>query len=321
LKKIIVITTGGSIGTKRGPAAGGAVPTVRGDDLMEQLAHGDIELAFAEFSNLPGSHFTAVQALELAYRVEGALQSDDVHGVVVAHGADTIEETAYLLDLTITSPKPVVLTGATRLPTAPGYDGVINLAAAIRTAAAPDAHELGVLVVFGDQIFAAGSAQNVHAQALAAFGAPAAGPLGRVEAGKIRLTQRPTQRQTIPCSRLEERVDLIAVTQGADDRLLRHAVEDGVAGIVIEAFGGGRVPPWWLPSIREAIGQRTVVVVASRCRAGALYDDYGYVGAYHDLQRLGVLFAHDLSGVKARIKLMLALGGARRPEEVRAWFT
>ena len=93
-----------------------------------------------------------------------------------------------------------------------------------------------------------------------------------------------------------------------------------MAGLVLEAFGGGRVPPWWLPGIREATQQRTAVVVATRCGAGSLHDQHGYVGSFHDLQRLGVLFAHQLDGLKARIKLMVALGAARKMEEVRAWF-
>jgi L-asparaginase len=115
-------------------------------------------------------------------------------------------------------------------------------------------------------------------------------------------------------------VDLIKIGQGAEDRMLRHSIEDGVAGIVIEAFGSGRVPPWWLPAISEALAQRTAVVIATRCGAGSLHDEYGYVGAFHDLQRLGLLFAHNLSGAKARIKLMVALGAARKPGELKAWF-
>ena len=134
------------------------------------------------------------------------------------------------------------------------------------------------------------------------------------------LRHRPQQRLYIPCSRLEEQVDLITIAQGASERQLRHAIEDGLAGVVLAAFGGGRVPPWWLPQIAEAISQRTVVVLATRCGAGALHDEYGYVGAYHDLQRMGVLFAQGLSGAKARIKLMVALGAARRPDELRGWF-
>jgi L-asparaginase len=319
VQKIAVITAGGSIAARRGPGAGASVATIKGDDLMSQLPR-DIDLSFAEFSNLPGSHFTPAQGLELARRVEAALQPDEVSGVVVAHGADTLEETAYLLDLVLAAEKPVVITGAVRPPTTPGYDGLTNLASAIRVAAAPEARGLGALVVFAERIFAAAAVQNVHSQALEAFAAPGAGSLGRVEAGRVWVAQRPAQRQHIPCTRLEERVDLITIGQGADDRLLRHALEDGVAGVVLEVFGGGRVPPWWLPTIREAITQRTAVAVASRCGAGALHDEYGYVGAYHDLHKLGVLFAHHLSGAKARIKLMVALGAARRMEDVRAWF-
>jgi asparaginase (EC 3.5.1.1) len=102
--------------------------------------------------------------------------------------------------------------------------------------------------------------------------------------------------------------------------MLRRAIADRTAGVVIEAFGSGRVPPWWLPAIQEALARRIMVVIATRTGNGVLYDEYGYVGAYHDLSRLGVLFAHHLNGPKARIKLMLALGAVRRPEDVRVWF-
>ena len=321
MKKVVIITTGGTIAMKRNsPMVGGAVPMLKGEDFLAQLPRTGIELVFEEFSNLPSSHLTPVQGLELSQRIESVLLAPDVDGVVVTHGTDTLEETAYLLDLTINSPKPIVVTGAMRMATMLGYDGMFNLAAAIRVAAAPEARELGTLVVFNEQIFAASEAQKVHSQSSDAFAAPGSGPLGRVEGERVWLRHRMPRRTFIPCSRLEELVDLIKIGQGADDRMLRHAIEDGVAGIVIEAFGSGRVPPWWLPAISEAIAQRTTVVIATRCGAGSLYDEYGYVGAYHDLQRLGVLFAHNLSGVKARIKLMVALGAARKPGELRAWF-
>jgi len=320
LKKVVIITTGGTIAMKRGPMVGGAVPTLKGEDFMSLLPRGGVDLAFEEFANLPSSHLTPAQVLDLGQRVEAALSAPDVDGVVVTHGTDTLEETAYLLDLTTNSAKPIVVTGAMRTATMVGYDGMLNLAAAIRVAAAPEARSLGTLVVFNEHIFAASEVQKIHSQDSNAFDAPGSGPLGRIEGERVWLRHRPIRRIFIPCSRLEEMVDLIVLTQGADSRLLRHAIADGVAGIVIEAFGGGRVPPWWLPTIGEALAQRTAVVIATRCGAGSLYDEYGYVGAFHDLQRLGVLFAHNLSGLKARIKLMVALGAARKPEELRNWF-
>jgi L-asparaginase len=320
MKQIHVITTGGAIAMKRSLMVGGSVPSLKGNDLLALLPSDGIDLAFEEFSNVPGSHFTPLNALKLAQRIESVLMAPDVHGVVVTHGTDTMEETAFLLDLTINNPKPIVLTGAMRPVTNPAYDGVANLASAIHLAASPEARDFGVMIVFHDEVHAASEVQKVHTQAQNAFQSPGSGPLGRVDRGRVWLHHRPNRRQYIPCSRLEEMVDLIRITQGADDRMLRHSIEDGVAGIVIESFGSGRVPPWWLPTIGEAIKQRTIVVITSRCQAGSLGDEHGYVGSYHDLERMGMLIAHNLEGCKARIKLMAALGAARNSSELRKWF-
>jgi L-asparaginase len=320
MKRIVVITTGGTIAMRSGTLAGGAVPSLKGDDFLAMMPRSGVELTLEEFMNVPSSHFTPSAALDLAHRVEALLLAPHVDGIVITHGADTLEETAYLVDLTVRADKPVVLTGAMRSAANPAYDGVTNLAAAIRVAALPAARELGVAVVFADAIYAAAEVQQVHTQTRSAFAAPGSGPLGHVEGERVVMRHRPAPRQFIPCSHLEERVDLIRLTQGADVRQLRHSIDDGMAGIVIEAFGSGRVPPWWLPLIGEAMKARIAVAVASRCAAGGLGDEYGYVGAAHDLQRMGVLFAHNLSGPKARIKLMVALGAARSPQELRGWF-
>lgn len=317
MRNILIVTVGGAIASR----LAGSTPGPRGEKILAMLPRADVGLSFEEFANVPASHLTPAQGLDLARRVEAALRRPDVDGVVITHGPDTVEETAFLLDLTLASPKPVVFTGAVRAATSYDYDGDANLAAAIRVAAAPEAQELGVLVVFDDTIHAAAAVQMVHSQARGAFASPGAGPLGRVEAGRVWVTARPAARRPIACQRLEERVDLLRVAQGADVRLLRHCVEDGVAGIVVEALGAGRVPPWWLPQIADAVQRRIAVLIAGRAGAGALGDDFGYVGASHDLRRVGALFAHNLSGPKARIKLMVALGAARGPQELRSHFS
>lgn len=305
---------------KQSPMVGGAVPSLKGDDFMALMPREGITLAFEEFANLPSSHLTPASGLDLAQRVESTLMAPDVDGVVVTHGTDTLEETAYLLDLTVHSPKPIVFTGSMRTATSIGYDGIVNLSNAIRVAADPQARDLGTLVVFNEEIHAASEVQKVHAQSLHAFQSPGSGPLGTLDARNIWIRHRPIHRQYIPCAHLEEMVDLIRLSQGADDRLLRHSIDDAVAGIVIEAFGSGRVPPWWLPSLSEAMARRIVVAITSRCSAGSLGDEYGYVGAYHDLRRLGAILVPNLTGTKARIKLMVALGAARSIEELRRWF-
>lgn len=319
MKHVVVLTTGGAITTRQNQTAGAGGSNAT-PDLLSLLPRNEIELTFEEFSNVPSSHFMPVNALKLAQRVESVLMSPEVQGVVVTHGTDTLEETAYLLDLTTNASKPVVVTGSVRQTNRPDCDSMLNLANAIRVAASSLARDLGVLLVFDGEIHAASQAQKLYTQPSHAFTSPCGGPLGRIDAHNIWFYTRPARRQYIPCSRLEESVDLIRLTQGGDDRQIRHSIEDQVGGVVIEVFGSGRVPPWLLPPITDALTRRIVVAITSRCLYGSLGDDYGYVGAYHDLQRLGVLLVHNLSGIKTRIKLMVALGAARNNEELRTWF-
>lgn len=317
---ILCLTTGGTIAMKRGPMVGGAVPSLKGQDFLSLLPRNEYQVVFEEFANLPSSHLTTPMIIELIRRVEARVQLPDVAGVVLTHGTDTLEETAYLLDLTIATAKPIVVTGAMRTANAVGYDGIANLAAAIRIAGSEAAQDQGVLVAFNEQIFAAAQVQKVHSQALGAFAAPSGGPVGSTASGSPMFFQRVGQRQTIALNRLEEPVDLLVVTQGGDDRLLRSSIESGARGIVIEALGSGRVPPWWLPLIQNARARGIPVVITTRAGAGDLGDEYGYVGAYHDLRRLGCLFAPGLNGPKARVKLMLALGAVKVADDVRHYF-
>ena len=320
MKNIVVITTGGTISTRRSPQYAGAMPLLKGDDFLAMLPRGEFNVSFQDFSNLPSSHITPAMALDMAQRISGIVLNDDIDGVVVTHGTDTLEESAYLCDLVVESPKPVVFTGSMRISTDVGYDGVSNLIGAIRAASSEACRNLGVLVAFNDRIYSARHVQKTESQAPDAFDAPGVGPLGTLTGSQVRVYSQPTGQLFIPCSRLAERVDLIFATQGADDRQLRTAIDTSAAGIVIAAFGGGRVPPWWLPAIQEALGRRMPVVVTTRCLSGICHDDYGYVGEYHDLKRLGVLFAQGLSPVKARIKLMVALGASSHVRELREWF-
>lgn len=170
---------------------GGAVPALKGDDFLALLPRDEVELVFEEFANVPSSHFTPARALELAQRIELLLMAPDVDGVVVSHGTDTLEETAYLLDLTLNSTKPVVVTSSLRPVTSAGYDGIANLSNAIRVAAAPQARELGVLVLVDEQIFAASEVQQLDSQTVQAFQAPETGPLGRILGKTLRFAHHP----------------------------------------------------------------------------------------------------------------------------------
>ena len=320
MARVHVITTGGTIAMRHDQAASGAVPALRGEDFLRQLGNGLTAMEWEEYCNLPSAHFTLDTVWGLRMRVAELVRDDEVQGIVVTHGTDTMEETAYLLDLTVDTDTPMALTGAMRTASDEGYEGIANLSSAIRVAASVAARDLGALVVMNQEIHAARDVTKAHTQSLDTFKSLNHGPLGRVDADKV-VVDRRVMRQHIPCSSLERDVHLIKVTVGADDAFLRHLIDREAAGVVIEALGGGRVPPWWMPAIREAVQQGMAVVIASRCPSGRVYDGYGYEGAYKDLIEAGVVFAEGLNGQKARVKLMVALGTGRDREGIQALYS
>jgi L-asparaginase len=320
VSSVRVITTGGTIAMRHDDAAGGAVPALAGGDFLSLLPPGLAQIETEEYCNLPSAHFTLDTIWALRNRVDEVLRYEEVGGVVITHGTDTMEETACLLDLTVETDKPMVLTGAMRTASEVGYDGMANLLAAIRVAASDNSRGLGALVVMNQEIHAARHVTKTHTQSTDTFQSPGWGPLGRVDGDRV-VVERSVQRQHIPCSGLNANVYLVKLVVGMDDGFLRQLTDKGAAGVVIEALGGGRVPPWWMDSIREATGRGMAVVIASRCPSGRVYDSYGYEGAYKDLIKAGAIFAEGLNGQKARIKLMVALGQPRDRQTIQDLFT
>ena len=317
---IYIVTTGGTIAMKQDAVAGGAIPALGGRDLLSLLPQGIAEIEVEEYCNLPSAHFTLDRIWGLRARVAELAGNDKIQGIVVTHGTDAMEETAYLLDLTVDTDKPIVLTGAMRTVSEAGYEGIANLSAAVQVAASDMARGLGALVVMNQEIHAARHVTKTHTQSVDTFKSPPWGPLGRVDGDKVVVEIR-VARQHIPCSSLNQNVHLVKLGVGVDNGLLRYLMKEHAAGVVIEALGGGRVPPWWMPTIREAVESGTVVVVASRCPAGRVYDGYGYEGAYRDLLKAGVIFAEGLSGQRARIKLMVALSEPRDRESIQQLYS
>jgi L-asparaginase len=312
---VAILTTGGTIAMQHDAAAGGAVPTLGAADFTAALPADLPELRTEEIVNLPSSHFTLETLRTIRERVAALADDPDVAGIVVTHGTDTMEETAYLLDLTVPGETPIVLTGAMRTASDVGYEGYANLLAAVHVAAAPQARGLGAVVVLNDEIHGACRVTKMHTLSTATFQSPGWGAIGRVEGDAVIVERRP-ERQLLPWRGLEPNVPLLKLTVGVDTGLLEDALARGARGLVIEALGGGRVAPWWLPAIEQARRQGAPVVIASRCPSGRVWDGYGYPGAYRTLADLGCLFAEGLNGQKARIKLMVVLAAARDADEV-----
>jgi len=313
--RVAIVTTGGTIAMQHDAAAGGAVPALGGGELTAVLPSGLPRLEVVEAVRLPSSHFTLETLQAIRERVVEFVDEPGVAGVVVTHGTDTLEETAYLLDLTVPGKKPIVVTGAMRAASDVGYEGYANLLAAVRVAAAPQARGLGAVVVLDDEIHAARTVTKMHTLSTATFQSPGWGPVGRVEGDAVVVTRRP-ERHVLRWCGLEPNVSLIKLAVGMPVDPLEDALARGARGIVVEALGGGRVPPWWLPAIERPVSEGVPVVIASRCPSGRVWDAYGYPGAYRTLAELGCLFAEGLNGQKARVKLMVVLAAAEGAEKV-----
>ncbi len=306
-KRVVVLTTGGTVAMRHDPQAGGAIPALTAADLTAVLPPGAPELVVEEVCNLPSSHFTLEHLWHIRERAEHWAADPFVDGIVVTHGTDTLEETAYLLDLTVSGDTPMVLTGAMRTASDVGADGPANLWAAVRVAASSEARGLGALVVFNDEIHAARFVTKMDTLSPATFQSPGWGPLGRVEGDRVHIPFH-LEREVVPCPRLEERVMLIKLAVGMGAEPLEDALARGARGVVLEALGGGRIPPWWLPVIERAIADGVTVLIASRCPSGRVWDAYGYPGSHRALKEMGCLFSPNLNGPKARIWLMVMRG-------------
>jgi L-asparaginase len=248
------------------------------------------------------------------------LEDSGIAGVVVTQGTDTLEETAFLLDLLTSGAVPVVVTGAMRNPALPGADGPANLLAASQVAASQQASGVGTLVVFNDEIHAARFARKTHTSSTAAFRSPNTGPLGWVAEGRVRIPlvpRQPQRRIAVPRDAAVPEVALLRLSMGSGADLLEHVADAGCAGLVVEAYGAGHGSQRVLDTL-ERLARDMPVVFASRTGSGELYRaTYGFRGSEQDLLARRLISAQALDGLKARLMLtaLVASGADRRTME------
>lgn len=319
-RTVTLLATGGTISCTI-DSAGAAVPTLSAADLVASFpAVPGVRVVPVDAARFSSWNVTVSQLLELSQRVQEALSDSD--GVVVTQGTDTLEETAYLLHLTVGSSRPVVVTGAMRNASLPGHDGPRNLQAAVLTAASSSAVGRGCLVVLNDEIHLAGRVSKRHSTSLSTFVSPESGPVGAVDGSSVTFFGPAVPRRTyaVSASSGSVRVPLVKVAVGLDAALLEGVLAAGVDGLVLEGTGVGHVPASWMPAIRSAVAAGVPVVLATRTGAGPVRAEYGGPGGGHDLAAAGVILAGRRTGLMARIELICALGAGLRGEEVRAAF-
>lgn len=322
MKNILIIFTGGTFSMMIDPKTGGAVPRFSGDELLAKIPEVKT-LAYItcfDFGNYPGPHMTPKLMMELSQTIKQKISDNNYDGVIITHGTDTLEETAYLLDLTIKTSLPIVVTGSMRNSSEPDWDGPRNLVNSLHVILSDNSNNMGVLVCLNDEINAASEVTKIFSDGLGTFQSLDFGALGFVQQGRVIYNRLPRCLETIDTNDLDTNVDLITVYAGMNEKFFRFSADSGVEGIVVQALGVGNVPPAAFEGIKYASEKNIPIVLVSRCPAGETDYIYSYPGAGVHLHNLGVMFTDFLNGQKARIKLMLALGKTKDKNKLAILF-
>ncbi len=301
MKKIAVIFNGGTISMKVDERIKAAIPSLTGEEIMAMVAgiENYAEIESYTFSSMPSPHMTFKTILELSNFVRDLVNRSDIDGIVITHGTDTLEETAYFLDLTIDTSKPIVITGAMRSSSELGYDGPFNLATSICTAIADDSIGRGVLVCFNGELNSASEVTKANSMALNAFRTPNFGPIGIVDNNKVIFYRNTINPSKYKIDKIEKDVALIKCAVDMDSTFIDFIIERGYGGIVIEALGRGNVPPKMVSGIKRAIDSNIPVIIVSRCFEGRVHESYGYEGGGKMLLDLGIILG-ILAGAKSK---------------------
>ncbi|MBU4485623.1 MAG: asparaginase [Candidatus Delongbacteria bacterium] len=317
-KKILIITTGGTISMKG--SADGVVPSLTGKEILLLIPEIDTiaDLTLYEFSNIPSPMMTPLKMFELSNIVTKMIDGFD--GVVITHGTDTIEETSYMLFLTLQTKKPVIFTAAMRSNEETGLDGPRNLFNAIRVAANENSFDRGVMLAVNDEIFSVREVYKSSTSLTNAFDAPHYGILGMIDVDDIIFYRKSEFRYKFSVEKIETNVDMIKLCAGMSRKFIDYSVQTGAKGIVVEAFGRGNVNPEMQYGIIDAMEKGIPVVITSRVPNGRVLGIYGYEGGAKRLEENGAIMGYDLNGEKARLKLMVLLGLNKSVDEIRQIF-
>ncbi|MEX2490007.1 MAG: asparaginase [Pseudomonadales bacterium] len=323
LPRVGVVTTGGTIAMTYDEETEGFVPAVSGDELISMAPNikNLAEIELVDLARIPSSYMAPPMWLKVLDAVNKLLADEEVAGVVITHGTDSLEETAWFLDLTVKSSKPVICIGAMRGASEPDFDGPRNLENAVRLALSEEAAGKGTLLVLNNQINAAREATKTHTAQVETFNSGDSGFLGTIHAdGRIVFNRQPLRRLHFDVPEKLPRVDIVSFFTGDEGRYIRHAVDSGAEGIVVIGMGLGHANPSVQDAIEEAITAGIPVVMSTRVPNGRVQAIYSFKAGGVPLKNMGVILANDLSPQKARILLMLALGKTKDLEEIQRYF-
>ncbi|MER5173867.1 asparaginase [Thioclava kandeliae] len=322
MARIHLIGTGGTIAsraqTEGGPVTAGLTAQSLLAGLHDPLT--GIEVSAESFQAKGSYALDLATVFRLCRRIDDVLADPSIDGVVVTHGTDTMEESAYLAYLLVSSDKPVVFTGAQRHAGEADTDGPRNIAEAIRAAACNALTGAGATICFEGEIHSARHVTKFHSSRVDTFRSPGFGKLGDVDGPNVHVTRlNSAKRKIFTPAQIDPDVELMLLGLGSRADFLSWAVANGASGVVLAAFGRGNAPVGFAQAAADAIKKGVPVLVASRCPEGRTMPIYGNDSGGRTLDDAGVIFAGDLPPVKTRLLLAVLLGSGYQIEEIRRY--
>lgn len=320
MKKLLLIHTGGTISMSQDETnkvvTNSDNPISNHQDIIKQYADVTEITPF----NVPSPHMNIKYVEILKLIIEDANRDENYDGFVITHGTDTLEETAYLLDLTINVSKPITITGAMRSSNEIGLDGLYNFILAIRVASSDNAADMGVMVVFNDEIHTARNVTKTHTSNTNTFQSPNHGPLGVVTKNSVQFHHKPYEHLVLNDINHDLNIPLVKAYMGMNNDVLNFYSEHQVDGIIIEGLGQGNLPPTCLEGLEKCLDKEIPVVLVSRSFNGIVGPIYAYEGGGATLAEKGVVFSNGLNGPKARLKLLVGLSNQLNAKQLKKYF-
>lgn len=309
LKRIIVISTGGTISSVKNKKTGLLTAGIlSGKDLISMCdINFDIDVEVDSILQIPSNQMTFEYLLILKDHVERIFSRKDIDGIVITHGTDTLEETAYFLDLIISDPRPVVITGSQMGPYELGTDAFTNIKQALLVAMNKKSMNLGTLVVFNGKIFTARNVIKFHTSNVNGFCSFRFGYIGTIDLNNIYYYNIPKRSKTYKIVKDIPKIEIVKFSLGSDGSIIKFLIEEGYKGMVLEGYGRGHINPEASIFISEAVKKGLKVVVTSACSEGEIGEVYDFAGGLSDLIKRGVISGRDYQSKKARIKLAILL--------------
>ncbi|QHK71697.1 asparaginase [Staphylococcus aureus] len=320
MKHLLVIHTGGTISMSQDQSN-----KVVTNDINPISMHQDVINQYAQIDelnpfNVPSPHMTIQHVKQLKDIILEAVSNKYYDGFVITHGTDTLEETAFLLDLILGIEQPVVITGAMRSSNEIGSDGLYNYISAIRVASDEKARHKGVMVVFNDEIHTARNVTKTHTSNTNTFQSPNHGPLGVLTKDRVQFHHMPYRQQALENVNDKLNVPLVKAYMGMPGDIFSFYSREGIDGMVIEALGQGNIPPSALDGIQQLVSLNIPIVLVSRSFNGIVSPTYAYDGGGYQLAQQCFIFSNGLNGPKARLKLLVALSNNLDKAEIKSYF-